>query len=67
MSDRSSTADYIGELTLELAKLAGQARLPVLAYLLDMVALEAARVDAPAKARRGRPRAASGVPSRRRP
>ena len=52
MSDRTSTAEYIGALALELAKLAGQVRLPVLAYLLDMAALEAQRVDAPAKDRK---------------
>jgi hypothetical protein len=51
MPDRSSTADYISALSLELAKLAGHAQLPVLAYLLDMAALEAARVNSPAKPR----------------
>ena len=66
MSDRTSTVDYIGQLALELAKLAGSARLPVLAYLLDMAALEAVRVNAPGKDRgRQSPGARSRASSRR--
>jgi len=43
MSD-TETAQYIAEFTAELAYLARQTKLDLLAYLLDMARLEAARV-----------------------
>jgi hypothetical protein len=39
----AETAQYIAEFTAELSYLARQARLDLLAYLLDMARLEAAR------------------------
>jgi hypothetical protein len=39
----TETAQYIAEFTAELSYLARQARLDLLAYLLDMARLEAAR------------------------
>ncbi|WP_445500540.1 hypothetical protein [Microvirga sp. G4-2] len=40
----AETAQYIAEFTAELSYLARQTRLDLLAYLLDMARLEAARV-----------------------
>lgn len=40
----TETAQYIAEFTAELSYLARRARLDLLAYLLDMTRLEAARV-----------------------
>jgi hypothetical protein len=40
----TETAQYIAEFTAELSYLARQTRLDLLAYLLDMARLEAARV-----------------------
>lgn len=49
------SAEYIADLTSELAKLARQSRLDVLAYLLDIACLEAktsaGRLNRPAAAR----------------
>lgn len=42
-ADPSATADYIGDLTSQLAGLARAARLDLLAYLLDIARLEASR------------------------
>lgn len=39
-----ATAAYIAELTAELAKLARESRLEILAYLLDIAQLEAASI-----------------------
>lgn len=52
---RMQSAEYIADLTSELAKLARQSRLDVLAYLLDIASLEAktsaGRLNRPAAAR----------------
>lgn len=49
--DPKATADYIQELTGELSQLANEAGLDLLAYLLDMVCVEAKLVKArPSKA-----------------
>ncbi len=39
--DAASLAAYIAEMTTELARLAGNARLPMLAYLLNLARVEA--------------------------
>lgn len=59
LPDTQETADYILDLSNQLAKLASEARLDLLAYLLDMVRIEAELVRDRAKtaATPGRPRA----------
>lgn len=39
--EQTQSAEYIADLTTELAKLARQSRLDLLAYLLDVASLEA--------------------------
>jgi hypothetical protein len=41
---RMEVADYVESLSKELAKLARDAELPTLAYILDMAALESANI-----------------------
>ena len=53
--DPQGTASYIADLTTELARLARDARLEILAYLLDIVQLEAST-----SARRPGPEARDG-------
>lgn len=49
---KAETAQYIAEFAAELSYLAREARLDLLAYLLDMAKLEAGRVDQAEKRKR---------------
>lgn len=51
--DAASVAEYIGDISTQFATLAERAELPLLAYLLDMVRLEAHLVTTRGAASRG--------------
>ena len=50
--DRVAAADYVAELSTELANLARQHGLDALAYILDMARLEAENANRPVNGRR---------------
>lgn len=54
-ADSAEAARYIADFAAELSAVARHARLDLLAYLLDMARLEAARAQKAAAAERGHP------------